>query len=493
MGNGFSVLDVKPTGDIAWKKLYSQTNGSVDTVTNIVAAVQAKSGGFIAVGVSTVDTPYYVGTTEPILAKIDTNGKVIWKKTMGNDQSPNCIAAAQGGNYLVAGGIYDTSGGIPYLTEIDDNGGVVWKYTYFFNSLSPAWGAEAFVQTQDGNLFIVGTCTNFARGDTICGFLLKTNSEGDTLWTRTYANKNTSQPQYFSSILATSDGNFLIAGSTVLKVTPNGDILWENDVFGRGDEFSALFACNDGNFLCVGAYSPKVSKFTPDGDILWSLPEQNAYASYWNPVGIPTIVALSAGNLVVEVPGIWRYAPPYTYTPLVFSIIDDRYAFKNTPFTFKIPGADDSLLRTYTPVKTPAGMTVSKGGTISWTPQTDSVYAEHVAYFITKDTTVKDSLTFNIFVNSKTAIASVNRPLGDDSRLTEDNIIKTTVFPGSVLFSLKIKTSSIGIYDIFGRLVARLPVVNNAAVWRGTIAAGRYFVKPLDGKQGMVKGFFVAR
>jgi len=43
-------------------------------------------------------------------------------------------------------------------------------------------------------------------------------------------------------------------------------------------------------------------------------------------------------------------------------------------------------------------MTVSPGGTISWTPATDSVYTEHVEYLVVNDDGRKDTLTFNMFV-----------------------------------------------------------------------------------------------
>jgi hypothetical protein len=177
---------------------------------------------------------------------------------------------------------------------------------------------------------------------------------------------------------------------------------------------------------------------------------------------------------------------------MLFSIIDDRYAYKSTPFTFTIPGSDDSLLRTYTPIKVPAGMTVSKGGTIIWTPQTDSVYIEHVSFLVTKDTTVKDSLTFNIFVNSKTNRIN-SPPLGSSKSPFNPGDIIVTASQGRVSFAVSFKASTLGIYDIHGRLVEKLPVTNNSAVWRGSNATGRYFVKPLDGKQNVVKAFVVVR
>jgi hypothetical protein len=177
----------------------------------------------------------------------------------------------------------------------------------------------------------------------------------------------------------------------------------------------------------------------------------------------------------------------------LFSIIDDRYDYKNIPFSFKIPVSGDSTKYTYTSIKIPAGMTVSTGGTISWTPTTDSVYMDHVEFAVSNGSTINDTLTFNIFVNNKDA--AIKEPYQSKNVVNRVNFSGITVNPYSsyISFTIPNKAVSLAIYDIRGNLVAEIPVINNTAVWRGKNVAGRYFVRAADGKKNFVRPFVVVR
>lgn len=93
----------------------------------------------------------------------------------------------------------------------------------------------ALTEDLNGNLFV---CGNTDRNINISGtdiLLVKTNSNGDTLWTKTYGGQNT---DHGHNIISTSEGNLLISGFTigsdsiastdiyVLKINTNGDTLW---------------------------------------------------------------------------------------------------------------------------------------------------------------------------------------------------------------------------------------------------------------------------
>lgn len=66
-------------------------------------------------------------------------------------------------------------------------------------------------------------------------------------------------------------------------------------------------------------------------------------------------------------------------------------------------------------------------------------------------------------------------------------------FSSYISLSLPVKTGSIGIYDIHGRMVERVQVENNTAVWRGSHASGRYFAQVLVGGERIVKSFNIMR
>ena len=178
--------------------------------------------------------------------------------------------------------------------------------------------------------------------------------------------------------------------------------------------------------------------------------------------------------------------------------IDDRYAYKDSTFTFKIPVSGDSLNHGYSPLKVPSGMTVSTGGTISWTPKTDSVYMDHVEFLVMDDIGNKDTLTFNIFVNSKnkpTATKPLSRPIQNKNQAF--SIMQTS--SSQIIFTLPSGASNIDIYDIHGRCVQRLKPTSAQTVWNGLSAAGspvssgRYFAKIKEGKTSRMGQFMIVR
>src|SRR5713101_4504904 len=94
-------------------------------------------------------------------------------------------------------------------------------------------GGLSVQQTSDGGYIITGVTGSFGAGGSNV-YLIKTNSLGDTLWTRTYGG---SSADFGYSVEETSDSGFIIAGSTqsfgagfsdvyLIKTNSLGDSLW---------------------------------------------------------------------------------------------------------------------------------------------------------------------------------------------------------------------------------------------------------------------------
>jgi hypothetical protein len=173
----------------------------------------------------------------------------------------------------------------------------------------------------------------------------------------------------------------------------------------------------------------------------------------------------------------------YASSHWVLCIIDDQYAKKDSLFTFRIPLGSDSLSHTYTPLATPSGMQVSAGGTITWTPTTDSASKEHVEYVVAESKGGKDTLSFNLWVNG--TIESATRPTTRKSQPYMSAHAKLNHLTNGITFEIAPSTSAIDIYDTHGRLVQSLKPSANAPrlVWNGTdlsgnaVAAGRYLAR----------------
>ena len=84
---------------------------------------------------------------------------------------------------------------------------------------------------------------------------------------------------------------------------------------------------------------------------------------------------------------------------------------------------------------------------------------------------------------------SLKKEPGSSSSDQKRMDISICQFSSYISFSLPVKTGSIAIYDIHGRMVAREYIENNAAIWRGNHASGRYFAQVTVGEKNIVKSF----
>jgi hypothetical protein len=84
--------------------------------------------------------------------------------------------------YIVVGYTHSFGNSLQvYLVKTDSLGGTLWTRIYGGTGDDRGFSVQ---QTQDGAYIIAGFSTSFGNGFQI--YLIKTDSLGDTLWTRTY-------------------------------------------------------------------------------------------------------------------------------------------------------------------------------------------------------------------------------------------------------------------------------------------------------------------
>jgi hypothetical protein len=197
------------------------------------------------------------------------------------NSNDNSTLITEDENVLICCNNYD----LISILKISKSGKKLFRKDYLIWSSSVA---NSIIQSPDGDLFICGeTTSNYAnfRSDVL---LVKTSSEGDTLWTKTYGGES------FDSglkIMNTSDGNLLIAGKTesfgadsfgdiyLLKVNKNGDTLWTKRYADPDQEFPThIMETSDGNYLVTGnnmesgignTNETYLLKVDPDGEKIW--------------------------------------------------------------------------------------------------------------------------------------------------------------------------------------------------------------------------------
>jgi hypothetical protein len=209
------------------------------------------------------------------LAKTDTLGDTLWTQrysTLFVDETVFGMTHTSDGGCILAG-CTDTNGYDIYLVRTDSTGDTLWTRTYGGPDLDVAY---EIIQTQDDYFMLTGGSETYGGTYNTC-YLMKLDSNGDSLWVKTYP----SQCGY--DLKATSDGGYIIAGGDhtlnfrLIRLDADGDTLWTR---AYGDYLegwpNGVCLANDGGFVVVGSGGgPDVVenafmfKCDVNGDSLW--------------------------------------------------------------------------------------------------------------------------------------------------------------------------------------------------------------------------------
>jgi hypothetical protein len=237
------LIKTDSLGESIWERTYG---GSGDDFGSSV--LQISEGGYIIVGRT---TSFGSGSYDVYLIKTNSNGKPILTKTYGGiaDDQGNSITKTSDEGFIITGRTQSFGLGERdvYLIKTTTLGDTIWTKT--IGGLD--WDTGRSVkETSDGGYIIVGETSSFGPGSSAV-FLIKTNSLGNTLWTRTYGG---SRWDFGRSVQQTSDGGYIIAGTKdddsagetadiyLIKTNGNGQVGIEESLeFGlRNAEFRLL-------------------------------------------------------------------------------------------------------------------------------------------------------------------------------------------------------------------------------------------------------------
>ncbi len=186
---------------------------------------------------------------------------IVWSKHYGGAYNEGGYALAQtpDGGYAAVGSTYSYGAGDHdlYLIRTDSLGDTLWSRT--FGGSAADYGHDLFV-TSDSGFIMVGTTLSYGQGKEDL-YLIRTNRWGDPLWSRTFGGAQTDEGW---SIRATQDGGYILCGTTsssgagygdlwLLKVNAAGDSLWSKTFGGVGGESGfAVREAPDGALIAVG-------------------------------------------------------------------------------------------------------------------------------------------------------------------------------------------------------------------------------------------------
>ena len=230
------------------------------------SAVRLDNGDFLLLG-STYS--YGSGDYDIYLVKVDSTGTKIWTRTYGGSGTDyGCdITPTSDGGFIIVGSTtsYGAGGHDLYLIKIDDVGTVVWSKTY--GGTADDRGASVRMSADSG-FIVCGTTASFGTGTDI--YLIKTDSLGDSTWTRTYGG---SGGESGSAVRVAIDSGYILLGSTgsygagyssfyLVRTGATGDTLWTATYGGARADFGyGLETTNDKGYILTGATAPDGASF----------------------------------------------------------------------------------------------------------------------------------------------------------------------------------------------------------------------------------------
>jgi len=277
------------------------------------AAVQSADEGYIIVGTT---NSYGAGYGDIWLIKTDSLGDTLWTRTYGgqvDDWGEDVIPTTEGG--CVAAGVKffpDYRGYDIYLIKVDSQGETIWERTYDRHPLD--W-VTSMAQTMDGGYILTGGTGPFSD-DSNDVYLVKADSLGDTLWTRTFGAIDSDDRGL--SIVQAADGGYVIAGESgpnrlcepgpynvfLIKTDSLGDTLWTKHYGGIGEDVGySITTAPDGGYVIAGMstsysgwYDVYLIKTDETGDTLWT----RAYGgTVWSEEWGYSVICASDGGFVI--------------------------------------------------------------------------------------------------------------------------------------------------------------------------------------------------
>lgn len=250
------VIRTDVNGDTLWTRTFGgseQERGK--------SVLQLSDGGFIIAGYT---RSYGSGREDIYLIRTDSNGDSLWTKSIGGSENDgaSCIQQTTDGGFIIAGRTYSFGAGYAdvYLVKTDFEGDTLWTRTYGGSEVDEGNFVQ---QTTDGGYVIVGYTCSFGATEKVI-YLIKTDSIGDTLWTQTYAGPagGVTEGRCVDQL---DDGGYILTGFVdafnyeniyVLRTDSLGNMIWAS-VTGGGwyDVGTSVQQTTDGGFIVTGVWS----------------------------------------------------------------------------------------------------------------------------------------------------------------------------------------------------------------------------------------------
>ena len=295
-GNDYWVVKLSYTGDITWQK---SLGGTGDDEARSIQ--QTADSGYIVAGYSKSingDVTGNHGNSDFWVVKLDSVGNIEWQKSIGGTgwDGAEYIQQTTDGGYIVTGASYSTNGDVTgnhgngdyWVVKLDSMGVLEWQ-----KSLGGSgWDYPRCIkQTIDGGYVVAGLSAS-TNGDVTGNhgnsdfWIVKLDSIGVVEWQKSLGGTGDDSAH---SIIQTSDGGFVVAGSSsstngditgnigfrdywVVKLNSSGVLDWEKCFGGTGDDQAfSIQQTSDFGYIVTGL------SYSTNGDVT----DNHGNADYW--------------------------------------------------------------------------------------------------------------------------------------------------------------------------------------------------------------------
>jgi hypothetical protein len=253
----FAPVSPAQPPDTLWTRSYGGLHARA------YSAIQVEDG-FVATGYRIADEMM----SEAVwILKTDVYGDTLWTTTydFSHLDRAYCIRQTDDGGFIVAGeteSFGDLGDPDAFIMKTDENGDSLWFRVWGGDDIDVVFEAQ---QTSDGGYIAVGNTHSFGSLS-INGYLIKTDADGNEMWTVTYGNPGQGTVET-RSVQQTTDGGYAIVGYTFLfgtsdyhdvyliKTDSNGFIQWEQaygDDYDEQEEGESVRQTSDGGYIMTG-------------------------------------------------------------------------------------------------------------------------------------------------------------------------------------------------------------------------------------------------
>ncbi len=256
-GTNLYAIKINNQGDTIWTSVVPNSNGAIASLSPCIR--KTNDGGFVFAGSGAISPNFQ----QIQLFKLNSNGSFLWKKDFGGsvDDFGASIQPADGDNFILAGYTYSYGHGNNrcdgWLIKVDSNGDTIWTHTYGGTNFDSFY----FVRhTSDGGYIAVGTTQSYGNGEQ--GWVVKTDAAGNELWSRDIGG---TQIEKFQGVCETPTQGFILSGSTnsygngghdayFVEIDANGNILHQLTLGTSGNDYGATIEkINDNEYIASGS------------------------------------------------------------------------------------------------------------------------------------------------------------------------------------------------------------------------------------------------